>query len=162
MIISLIAAMDHNNVIGVDGELPWRLPDDMRWYFRNTKNKTIVMGRVTFDSLGQKPMKRRINIVMTRQTDFEAEGVIVVHSVDEAIAAAGEIDELMIIGGSHIYTLFLPIANRFYLTRVDGEFDGDTIFTAFDLADWHESFHQHHPVDEKHAYPFDFYILERR
>ena len=84
------------------------------------------------------------------------------HAGAEAIAAAGEINELMIIGGSHIYTLFLPIANRFYLTRVDGEFDGDTIFPAFDLADWHESFHQHHPVDEKHAYPFDFYILERR
>ncbi|MGB1249235.1 MAG: type 3 dihydrofolate reductase [Candidatus Promineifilaceae bacterium] len=162
MIISLIAALDKNNLIGANDELPWHLPDDLRWYFRNTKRKTIVMGRKTFDSMGGKPMKRRVNIVMTRQTEFEADGCQVVNSVEAAIEAAGEIDELMIIGGSYIYALFLPLANRFYLTRVDGTFEGDTYFPAFDLAEWDQTYHQHHAIDEKHAHTFNLYILDRK
>ncbi len=162
MKISLISALDKNNLIGANGGLPWRLRDDMRWYRRNTLGKPIVMGRVSFDGLGRKPLKKRHNIVMTRQADFEAvEGVSVVSTMEEALAAAGDVEEVMINGGAYIYDLFLPTADRFYLTRVDGEFEGDTWFPEFSAAEWQTTFHEHHPADERHAVPFDFFILDR-
>ena len=162
MLISLIAALDQNDLIGADGDMPWHLPDDLRWFVRQTKRKAVVMGRKTFDSIGRKPMKRRFTIVMTRQPDYVAEGCHVAHSLEEAIAAAGEREELVVMGGAHIYKLFLPLADRFYLTRIHAAFEGDTTFPAFELSEWQESFHQHHPADERHSHAFDFYILDRK
>ncbi len=161
MIISQIVAMDKNRVIGVDGGLPWRLPDDMRWFRKVTMSKPIVMGRKTFDSIG-KPLKGRTNIVMTRQCDFVAEGCIVVHSVEDAIAAAGDVAELVVIGGATIYDLFLPLTDKIYLTEVAAEVDGDTWFGELSAENWQEIERVHHPADERHPYSFSFVILTRQ
>ena len=160
--LALVVAVAKNGVIGMDGDMPWHLPDDLRWFVRHTKRKAVVMGRKTFDSIGGKPMKRRFNIVMTRQPDYVAEGCHVAHSLEEAIAAAGDREELVVMGGAHIYKLFLPRANRFYLTRIQGAFEGDTTFPPFEMSDWEISFHEHHPADERHSHAFDFYILDRK
>ena len=98
MIISLIAAMADDRVIGINNSLPWKLPADMQWFRRHTLGKPIVMGRKTFESFGGRTLPDRTNIVITRDRDYRAEGVVVVHDIDEALAAAGDADEVMIIG----------------------------------------------------------------
>jgi dihydrofolate reductase len=123
--ISLIVAASTNNVIGAKGELPWRLSGDLKRFKAQTMGKPIVMGRLTYESIGR-ALPGRQNIVITRQADFEAEGCDVVQSVDAAIEAAGDAEEIMVIGGSHIYQAFLPVADRIYLTRVQADIDGDT------------------------------------
>ncbi len=133
--ISIIVAASANNVIGVKGDLPWRLSDDLKRFKAITMGKPIVMGRKTWDSIGR-PLPGRQNIVITRQTGFVAEGCDVVTSADEAIAATAGADEVMVIGGSQVYSLFLPNAERLYLTRVHAEVAGDAFFSGYskDLA----------------------------
>jgi len=114
MIISLIAAMDKNKVIGNKGKLPWNLPADMRYFRDKTKGKPVIMGRKTHESIGR-PLPDRTNIIVTRDRNYKAKGCVVVHSADEALKAAGNIEEVMVIGGSQIYKEFLPKANRMYL-----------------------------------------------
>ena len=118
--ISIIVAASTNNVIGVQGELPWRLSDDLKRFKAVTMGKPIIMGRKTWESIGR-ALPGRQNIVITRQPDYLADGCDVVESVDEAIAAAGDADEVMVIGGSQIYDMALPLASRLYLTRVHAE-----------------------------------------
>lgn len=164
MIISLIAALTHNRVIGKDNDLPWHLPDDMKYFMQTTKGHHVVMGRKNYDSIPEKfrPLPNRTNIVVTRQKDLKLPGCLVVNALEEAVAIArnaGE-SELFIIGGSTIYRLGLPFADRLYLTEIDAELDGDTHFPAFNRKDWKEVSRKHHPADDRHAFPFDFVIYD--
>lgn len=123
--------------------------------------KPIVMGRKTYDSIGR-PLPGRQNIVITRNPGFVADGCDVVSSVDAAVAVAGDAEEVMIIGGSHIYQAFLPRADRIYLTRVHTEIDGDTFLTSFDEADWSEISTETCEADDANAYSYSFVTYDRR
>ncbi len=162
MIISLIAAVAENNVIGCEGSLPWHLPDDLKFFKETTLHHHIIMGRKTLDSFG-KPLRNRTHIVITRQRDFQREGVQVVHGLNEALDIArshGE-EEAFVIGGGQIYREALPLADRLYITRIHQAFEGDTFFPEWKDSEWQVSQSTHHPADEKHAYPFTFLHLER-
>ena len=160
--ISLIAAMGHGRVIGIENRLPWKLPADMKWFRLHTLGKPIVMGRKTFESFGSKPLPDRHNIVITRNADYRAEGATVVTSIDEAIAAAGEVPEIMIIGGASFYAQMLPRADRLYLTLVDIQVTGDAWFPEYASTDWRVREEHRHEVDEKNAHAMRFMVLERR
>jgi len=162
MIVSLIAAVSENGVIGADNALPWRLPDDMKWFRRHTLGKPIVMGRRTFESFGGRPLPERLNVVMTRDAGFSAPGCVVVDSAHAALAAAGDADEVMVIGGESVFRAFADRVDRVYLTRVHAELSGDTRFPDLDLSSWRELHREEHPADARHAHAFTFLILERR
>ena len=166
MKISLIAALAQNRVIGRNNDLPWRLPDDMKYFMQTTKGHYVIMGRKNYQSIPEKfrPLPNRTNIVITRQKDFTAENCILTHSLEEAVALArnAKQEELFIIGGAEVYALGIRLANRLYLTEIDGVVDGDTYFPEFDKRAWIEKSRVHHPVDERHAFPFDFVIYEKK
>ena len=155
--------MDKNRLIGANNRLPWRLPDDMKWFVEQTMGKPVVMGRKTYDSIPPKfkPLNGRKNIIITRNKNYEAVGCFVVHSLDEAIAVAGDVPEIIIGGGTQIYELSLPVANRIYLTEVDGVFNGDAFFPEINSAAWRETYRETHPVDKRHAHAFTWLILDR-
>ncbi|MDX1499159.1 MAG: type 3 dihydrofolate reductase [Woeseiaceae bacterium] len=158
--ISLVVAASENGVIGRDGGLPWRLGDDLRRFKALTMGKPIVMGRKTFESIGR-PLPGRQNIVITRQTGFTAEGCDVVASQEEAVAAAGDADEIMVIGGGEIYALFLPRAERVYLTRVAAEVEGDTHFPDLPADEWTETAHESHMANERNDHDFTIITYDR-
>ena len=133
--ISLIVAASTNNVIGVAGELPWRLSDDLKRFKALTLGKPIVMGRKTFDSIGR-PLPGRQNIIITTRPEFVAEGCDVVSSPDAALAIAGDAEEVMIIGGGEIYSQSLPLAERLYVTHIMAEPEGDVLFPKIDENEW--------------------------
>ncbi len=159
--IALIAAMTDDRVIGIENRLPWKLPADMKWFRQHTLGKPIVMGRKTFESFGSKPLPERLNIVITRDRNYRAEGAVVVHDIDEALAAAGDAEEVMIIGGASFYEQMLPRADRLYLTFVHADVKGDAWFPEFDRSQWREVFREDHEADEKNPYGCRFVILER-
>jgi dihydrofolate reductase len=159
--ISIIVAASTNDVIGRDGELPWHLPDDLTHFKRLTTGKPIIMGRKTYESIGR-PLPDRQNIVMTRNTTFEAPGCDVVATAEAALAAAGDAEEVMIIGGSGVYDTFLPMADRIFLTRVRADVEGDVRFPVPDTTEWKQVSLEPHDKDERHAYAFDFTVYERR
>jgi dihydrofolate reductase len=161
MRLSLIAAMDRNGLIGAGGGLPWHLPADLAHFKRLTVGKPIIMGRRTFESIGR-PLPQRDNIVVTRNRDFLAEGCTVVHRLIDAIEAAGDATEAMIIGGESLYAEALPLAGRLYLTLIDAEFQGDTRFPAFERSEWREVASEERPADEANPYDMRFVILDRR
>jgi dihydrofolate reductase len=165
MIISHIAAMARNRVIGRNNDLPWKLPDDMKFFMNTTKGHHVIMGRKNYDSLHDKykPLPNRTNIVVTRQKNFNAPGCVVVNSIDDAIAIARKNNEseAFIIGGAEIYKLSFPVANRIYLTEIHAEVQGDTYYPEFNKREWKEVSRQPHDADERHAFPFDFVIYER-
>lgn len=158
--IALIVAAAENDVIGRDGSLPWHLGTDLRRFKALTMGKPIVMGRKTFDSIGR-ALPGRQNIVITRQSDYIAPDCDVVTSSDAAIAAAGDAGELMVIGGGEIYRLFLPLAERIYLTRVATRLTGDARFPVLAPETWRESAREEHPADERNDHAFTFSILDR-
>lgn len=165
MTISLIAALTENRVIGKNNDLPWHLPDDMKYFMQTTKGHPVIMGRKNYDSIPEKfrPLPNRTNIVVTRQRDFIADGCIVVHSLEEALDEATNIitDEIFIIGGAEIYRQGMPKANKLYLTEILATLDGDTYFPEIDTHAWKEVSRLHHPADDRHRYPFDFVIYEK-
>ena len=158
--ISLIVAASTNNVIGFQGNLPWRLSSDLKRFKVLTMGKPIVMGRKTYESIGR-PLPGRQNIVVTRNPDYVAEGCDVVSSVDAAIQAAGDAEEIMIIGGSHIYEAFLPRAHRIYLTREQVDVEGDAYLPEFNSNEWQETAVEKHNADESNDYDIIFSIFER-
>jgi dihydrofolate reductase len=158
--ISLIVAASTNNVIGVQGELPWKLSDDLKRFKALTMGKPIVMGRLTWESIGR-PLPGRQNIVITRTSDFEAAGCDVVSSPAEALRAAGDAAEIMIIGGGQIYDLFLPKAGRIYLTRVHTAVEGDAYLSELDPGAWKLLSEECHQASEKNEFDFDFRTYER-
>lgn len=161
MIISIIAAMDRNRLIGNNNQLPWHLPADLAHFKKVTLNKPILMGRKTYESIGR-PLPGRENIVLTQTEGLKIEGVTVVNSLEEVIDGLPESAELMVIGGSTIYEWILPRAQRMYLSYVDGDFEGDAWFPEFDEAQWEivESVLQE--PDEKNRYACRFVTYERK
>ncbi len=135
--LALIAARARNGVIGLDNRMPWHLPEDLAYFKRVTLGKPVVMGRKTFESIGR-PLPGRLNIVVTRNPDWQAVGVQVAHSLDAALAlaAAAAPEEIMLIGGAELYRQALPQADVLYLTEIDAEFAGDAFFPEVDLARW--------------------------
>ena len=160
MQIALIAAMDNRRLIGAGGHLPWRLPADLRWFKQVTMGKPMVMGRRTYESIGR-PLPGRHSIVLTRSQDYMAQGCTVVHSVEEALEAAGPVAEVMVIGGAQVFRLFMPWATRLYLTLVDAALEGDTYFPVLDEAAWHETWSRERPADEANPYGLRFAIWEK-
>ena len=158
MIISLIAAIGKNKVIGKNNSLPWNLPVDLKRFKELTKGKPVIMGRKTFESIG-KPLPERKNIIITRDKTYKAEGCITVNSKEEALKAAKGSEEIMIIGGEQIFKEFMPIANKMYLTFIDKEFDGDAYFPAYNAKEWKETFREEH---EENNLRFAFVNLENK
>ena len=165
MIISLIAALAQNRVIGKDNDLPWHLPDDMKFFMQTTKGHHCIMGRKNYDSIPEKfrPLPNRTNIVVTRQKGFHAAGCIVVNSIEDALVIARNNDEqeTFIIGGADIYKLGFALADRLYLTEIQTTLQGDTYFPEFTKDEWKETSRTHHAADDRHAYGFDFVIYDR-
>jgi dihydrofolate reductase len=157
--IAFVLAFDRNKVIGKDGGLPWRLPDDMKHVRAVTDGKPLIMGRRTYDSIGR-PLKGRTSIVLTRDTTFHPEGVLVARTPDEALALAGDVPEVIVFGGAEVFRQYLPVADRIYLTQVDADVGGDTYFD-FDGSDWRVVEDTPHPADERHPYPFSFITMDR-
>ena len=165
MIVSMIAAVAANKVIGKDNDLVWSLPDDMRHFVTTTKGRHVIMGRKNYDSIPEKfrPLPNRPNIVLTHQKDFKADQCIVLNNLKEAIelaSKAGE-TEAFIIGGAQIYAMGLEIADRMYLTEIEKEYDGDTHFPDFDKKFWKEVSRIHHAKDDRHESAFDFVVYDK-
>jgi len=164
MIISLVVAASDNNVIGKNNQLLWHLPKDLKFFKNVTWGMLVVMGRKTFESMGSKPLPGRKNIVITRKTGWNAEGVSVADSVDAAVALAeaSNYKEIFIIGGGEIYLIAFDRANKIYMTRVHAELEGDTYFPVIEKNDWTLVSKTDNPADEKHAYAFSFQLWERK
>ena len=152
--------MGKNRTIGKNNSLPWNLPADMQYFRDKTRGKPVIKGRKTYESIG-KPLPNRTNIIITHDNEYKAEGCIVVHSADEALKAAGNVEEIMVIGGSQIYKEFLPRANRMYLTKIDAEFEGDTYFPEYKIEEWKETSYEEHERDAENQYDYRFVVLER-
>jgi dihydrofolate reductase len=160
--LSLLVAASENNVIGIDNKLPWHLPNDLKYFKNQTWGLPILMGRKTFESIG-KPLPGRKSIVITRNREWQHDGVTVVHSVDEAIAKAGDfgVKEIFVIGGAEIFQTSFDSANRIYLTRVHHQFDGDAHFPVIPENEWQLVQSRYCEADEKNAYPHTFQVWER-
>jgi dihydrofolate reductase len=165
MIVSAIAALSKNGVIGKNNDLPWRLPDDMKFFMETTIGHHVIMGRKNYDSLKGKfkPLPNRTNIIITRQKDFVAPGCIVLHDIRKAVevAKSNNEPECFVIGGSEIYKLAMPFTTRLYLTEIDAVIEGDTFFPSIDKSGWKEISRRHHPADDRHAYAFDFVTYDK-
>lgn len=163
MRLSMIAALSTNGVIGRDSGIPWRQSTDLKRLKALTMGHHIIMGRKTFDTIGR-PLPGRTNVVITRQPDFSAEGVVVVSSLEDAIrlvAEAGD-SEPFIAGGAQIYELAMHRADRMYLTRIHADIPGDTFFPEFDdVSEWHLTDAEHFEADEKNEYPWSFLTYDR-
>ncbi|MDQ7054475.1 MAG: type 3 dihydrofolate reductase [candidate division KSB1 bacterium] len=160
-ILSIIVAIARNRVIGRGNRLPWHLPADLRHFKQTTMGHPIIMGRKTYESIGR-PLPGRQNIVITRNRDYYAEGCLVVHSLQEALAAVPDAEEVFIIGGASLYREALPLADRIYLTLVDAEVEGDTVFPELDASEWREVQRETFAPDEKNPYGYAFVELVRK
>lgn len=158
--ISIIVAQAENGVIGSDNRLPWHLPDDLKRFKALSLGKPIVMGRRTFESIGR-PLPGRTNIVVSRQPGLAIEGTVVAQSLDAALAAAGTVPEVVIIGGAEIFRQALPRTDVIHLTRVHARIAGDVVFPDLDSGSWRETSVEHHAADERHQYAFTFVTLLR-
>ncbi|WMY97368.1 MAG: type 3 dihydrofolate reductase [Arsenophonus sp.] len=163
MNISLIAAMSLNRVIGLNNKIPWYLPNDLFWFKKNTLNKIIVMGRVTYESIGH-PLNNRINIILSKRILKKniMKNTILVNSLDSVLKIAKNTnEEIMVIGGSKMYELFFPYARRLYLTYVKLNICGDRYFPFFFLEKWKTIFFKYYKLDKKNIYDHYFKIMER-
>lgn len=153
---SLIVAMATNHTIGLDNTMPWHLPNDLKYFKQVTMSKPIIMGRKTFESIGR-PLPGRTNIVITRQQDYQAKGIVVVNSLQEALDKAEEIslvdghDEVMVIGGAEIYQQALLQADYLYITHIHAEIEGDAFFPNLNWKDWQEVKREDHVADPVEA-----------
>jgi dihydrofolate reductase len=160
--ISLIWAMDENRVIGLHNQLPWRLPEDLKFFKRMTMGHPIAMGRKTYESIG-KPLPGRENIVITRDESYRPEGCVIMNSIDELMSYAAEKDdEVFVIGGAEIFKEVLPKADKLYLTMIHDQFEGDTFFPVFDIDKWELETREIGVRDEKNPYDYEFLIYKRK
>jgi dihydrofolate reductase len=160
--LSIFVALSENGVIGREGELPWRLPDEQQYLKRITMGHTLLMGRKTYQSIG-KPLPGRTTIVVSRNPDYKPHpDVIVVENLESGIAVASERgeSELFVFGGESVYAEALPKADRLYLTRVHVQLEGDAHFPAFDPDEWKQIGEEHHPKDSRHAHAFSFQTFD--
>jgi dihydrofolate reductase len=155
-VVELVVAVSENDVIGRANQLPWRLSADLRHFKALTMGHHLLMGRKTYESIG-KPLPGRINLVLTRDTGWKAQGVVVVHSIAEALQG----DEVAGIGGAEIFQLLIPLAARIYLTRIEADIPGDTVFPPLDYSQWVETDSRRFAADERNAYDMTFVTLER-
>ncbi|MEQ8599446.1 MAG: dihydrofolate reductase [Devosia sp.] len=166
VLISLIAAVARNNVIGADQSMPWRIPSDFAWFKQTTMGKPMVMGRKQFETF-PKPLPGRPHIVVTRQHDYRPEGVLVRHSLQEALAAARRLaeasdqNEIMVIGGGDIYAQALPLADRLYISHVDLAPDGDVHFPPIDADEWRVVDEPDMPRSERDPATYTIRVYER-
>ena len=158
--ISLIAALATDRIIGMENAMPWDLPADLAWFKRNTLKKPVIMGRLTFESIGR-PLPGRLNIVVSSKPGT-TDGVTWVTSLDEAIQAASDAEEIMVIGGGRVYEQMLKRADRLYLTHIDAEVEGDTQFPDYEPDEWQSTFSEFHDADEQNSHSYCFEILDRR
>lgn len=165
--LSLIVAMANNRAIGKDNQLLWHIPEDLQYFKRITMGKPMIMGRKTFESIGR-PLPGRLNIVVTRQSDWAHEGTVVAHSIEDAKRIAeGQaeidgVDEIMLIGGAELYTSAIEHADKIYLTRVDTNIEGDAFFPVIDETQWQETSREEHVASEKNPYNYAFCTLIKR
>jgi len=166
MKLSLIAAMAEDRVIGIKNSLPWKLPSDMKWFRKHTLGKPIIMGRKTFESFGGRPLPERTNIVITRDDNYQADGIVVVHSIEQAIEAARQtadnVPEAMIIGGASFYEQMLDKVDRMYLTFVHKSLEGDAWFPEYNLGQWQQVESIDVAADEKNIYPHQFVVYDKK
>ena len=162
--VALIAAVARNGAIGRDNQLLVRLPEDGRWFRAQTSGCPVIMGRKTWDSLPERfrPLPNRTNIVVTRQRGWSASGALATHSLDEAIAAAGVVPRLFVIGGAELYAAALPIADELVLTELDADFEGDVHFPAWDRGQFIETERQRHHAEPPNDFDFAFVRYRRR
>jgi dihydrofolate reductase len=158
---SLVVAVARNGVIGRDNALPWRLPADLAHFKKVTMGHPVVMGRRTYESIGR-PLPGRQNIVVTHNRGYSAPGCTVVGSLEEAWRAAGDADEVSIIGGTTLFEETLPTADVIHFTEVQADVEGDTFFPRFDRSEWHEEEVARHAADERNAYPIRILELTRK
>ena len=159
MIISMIAAMANNRVIGLDNKMPWHLPADLQHFKKVTTGKPVIMGRKTFESIGR-PLPGRRNIIITRNSEYTAQGIEVVTTPDAALELVATTEEVMIIGGGNIYEQFLPKAERLYLTFIDLDVKGDTQFPDYNkVANWYVKEEQENHPDDKNLSSYKFVTL---
>ncbi len=162
MLLTAVVAATENNVIGRDNGMPWHLPADLQHFKSVTLGSPVLMGRKTFEAIGR-PLPGRRNLVLTRSAAFSVPGLEVVHSLEEAIALAGDVPELMIIGGAALYELALPRTQRVHLTRLHMTLEGDAHFPALPESQWREvSRSARRLADERNACDMSFLVLERR
>ena len=160
MIISIIAAMSENRVIGQHNRLPWHLPADLKLFKRLTMGKPVLMGRKTFESIGR-PLAGRTNVIISRNPRFKADNCIVAHSLEEAIGAVKTSDELMVIGGASFYEQALPLADRMYLTMIHSTFPGDAFFPKYKKEEWREIERSDHGASDANPYSYSFIVMQR-
>ena len=153
--------MSSNRTIGLNDGLPWHLPPDLKRFKQLTLGHPMIMGRKTFDTIGR-PLPGRVTIVVTRRTDFAHPGVLVAHSVEDALSLAGGDEEIFIAGGGEIYRLTLDVADRIYLTVIHHEFEGDAFFPLFDESKWEVIEEEEFHPDEQNPLHFTFLTLDRR
>lgn len=158
--INIIAAMSRNRVIGNNGQLPWKLPEDMCNFIKITTGFPVLMGRKTFESIGR-PLKNRINIILTRDKNYQKEGCVVLNRIEDVIKKFGE-ENLMVIGGEEIYRQFLPYTDRIYLTYIDKDFEGDTFFPKFLGETWFKESEEKGIKDENNPYDYYFQIFIKK
>lgn len=158
--LSLIVAMAKNRVIGADGKIPWRLPNELQLFKRVTMGHHIIMGRKTWESINRL-LPGRTTVIVTRQKDYAVAGAIVTHTLNDAIKVCGNDEEIFVIGGGELYREALPLADRIYLTTVDAEPAGDTRMPEFDLTQWTEISREDFASDDRHAYGYRFSVLDR-
>lgn len=157
--VSLIVAAADNGIIGRNGHLPWHLPDDLQRFKAVTLGHAIVMGRLTYESIGR-PLPGRRNIVLSRDHDYHAAGVEVAGSLDDALASAADEEQVFIIGGAALFIEALPIVDRIYLTRVHAAVEGDVSFPNLDAKRWRLVSEEHHAADAAHRHAFSFLVYE--
>ena len=161
--LAIVVAAAENNVIGKDNDLIWHLPADLKHFKSLTMGHPMIMGRKTFEAIG-KPLPGRTSIIITSQKDYQAEGCVVVHSLEEAIAKGRELDaeQVSIIGGANVYQQALPLADKVYLTRVHASFEGDAFFPELPEDMWQVVEQEHHELDEKNKYSYTFLTMKRK
>lgn len=157
---SLIVAMSENRVIGRDHSLPWHLPADLKHFKDTTMGHPIVMGRKNHEDIGR-VLPGRQNIVLTRQTGYQAEGCTVIHAPEELETVVPDGTEVMIIGGAEVYALYFPKVTRMYLTLVHAEIEGNVFFPAFGVGKWKETSRRFNAADDKNPYDHTFVTMER-
>jgi dihydrofolate reductase len=158
--VSVIVAVANDNVIGGNNSLLWHISEDLRMFKRTTQGHPVVMGRKTFESLGR-PLPNRTNVVITRNPDFTADGVVTAGSLEEAVAMFPSQEEVFVIGGGEIYTQAMRLADKFYLTRVYADYEGDVYFPEWNPAEWILISSEHYDCGETFPHPFDFFVYRR-
>lgn len=161
-VLSAIAAMSSNQVIGNKNQLPWHLPADLKHFKAVTSGHPVLMGRKTYESIG-KPLPNRTNIILTHTTNYSAPDCLIIHTMEAAISMAVELemDEIFVIGGAEIFKQLLPQIQRLYLTQIHHTFDGDAFFPDLNPADWKEVSRELHHADDKNNYDYSFIVMER-